>query len=443
MRLLLIGLVALLTLSSVFDWDPGPAPGLKLKNLILYALTLGLMLRASMDKRFRIELPGIQVAFALLITYAIVSYVAIVLVIDYPHYNVLGNALNLKGVVDQMLFFLVFFYGVRSEKDGMVILKCVLIAFALSHVMAVLDALAIVRFGDLEQREDGRVQGLVGESNQYGAFVAMSLPAIIAMAFTTSGIKRLLWLLASVVTAITLVMTVSRGAYVATFVAGACALVMFARYAPPGRLVMIALGGLVAVVVLGAVAAALGFGDLLYERLVNSVSGDMAATSSGRTDIWRNALETMFRHPLSLLTGFGWRAYWSMPFRFSPHNNYLNQWFNLGLIGLVCTVLLFVLPIRTARAAIARTAGPVRPVLMGYIVAALALAVATFFVELFVPWLYFWAYTGIAMRLAVETRHQATAPVQPLRATPGALRADPFGWSAPGGAGTRSGAIRN
>lgn len=437
MRFLLIGLVALLTLSSVFDWDPGPAPGVKLKNLILYALTLGLLLRASLDRRFRIELPAIQIVFLVLIVYAIVSYVAVVLVIDYPHYNVLGNALNLKGLVDQMLFFIVFFYGVRSEQDGIQILKSVLIAFALSHVVAVLDAIGIVSFGDLEQRADGRVQGLVGESNQYGAFVAMSLPAILAIALSTQGLKRLCWLLAALMTAITLVMTVSRGAYVATLAASICGLIMFARYVPRGRLAAVAIGGVFAIVVLGALAGALGFGDLLYERLVNSTSSDMSQTSSGRTDIWREALEVMFEHPLSLLTGFGWRAYWSMPFRFSPHNHYLNWWFNLGLVGLLSSIALFALPIRTARHALVRAVGPVRWALMGFIVASLALAFATFFVDLFMPWLYYWAYAGIVMRLAVEAQWLP----EPVRAAPLPARpqSDPHGWTAVGrGVGTRA-----
>lgn len=434
MRFLLIALVALLALSSIFDWDPGPATGLKLKNAILYALALGLLLRASVDRHFRIQLPAIQVTFAVLILYAIASYLAVVFVIRYPHYNAISNGLNLKGFIDQMLFFLVFFYGLRSERDAVLTLKCLLVAFALSHVMAVLDAVGIAHFGDIEQRTDGRVQGLVGESNQYGAFVAMSLPAILSFALTSRGMQRAMWAGATVITAVTLVMTVSRGAFVASFAASICAFILFARYAPPGRLAMLAVASVAGVLVLGTVVIALGFGDLLYERLVSSTSGDMGSTSSGRTDIWRNALEVMFEHPITLLTGFGWRAYWSMPFRFSPHNNYLNQWFNLGLVGLSSAILLFVLPIKTAKAAVLRATGETRAILMCFIVAALALAFATFFVDLFVPWLYFWAYTGVVMRLAVIVMEQSAAPapvsVADVPAVSAAAARDPFGWKA-------------
>lgn len=430
MRFLLVALVALLGLSSIFDWDPGPAPGLKLKNAILYVLVLGLMLRVSLDRRFKIELPAVQIVFAVLIVYAIASYLAVVFVIDYPHYDAIGNGLNLKGVIDQMLFFLVFFYGVRSERDAILTLKCLLVVFALSHVMAVLDAVGIVRIGDIEQRIDGRVQGLVGESNQYGAFVALTLPAILSFALTTRGLQRLLWLAATVVTAITLIMTVSRGAFVATTLASICAFFMFARYAPRGRLLKIAAGAFVGVVVLGSLVIALGFGDLLYERLVSSTSGDMGSTSSGRTDIWRNALEMMFEHPITLLSGFGWRSYWSMPFRFSPHNHYLNQWFNLGFIGLASAILLFALPIRAARVAMTTAVGTRRAVLMCFIIATLAFAFATFFVDIFGAWLYFWAYTGVVMRLAVGEPEQVELPAQPTRREAALPPRDPFGWRA-------------
>ncbi len=80
-----------------------------------------------------------------------------------------------------MLFFLVFFYGLRSNEDALTVLKVLLAAWAISHIVAVLDAIGMFHVGDIEQRSDGRVQGAVGESNQYGAFVALSLPAIVAL----------------------------------------------------------------------------------------------------------------------------------------------------------------------------------------------------------------------------------------------------------------------
>lgn len=432
MRLLLIALIGFMTLSGAFAFDPGPAPGLTIKNALLYVLTLGLLLRFSLDKDFRIELPAIPVTFSVLILYAILSYLAVILVIRYPYYEVVRNGLNLKGLVDQLLFFLVFFYGIRSNKDAVFLLKCLLTAWALSHVVAVLDATGLIHFGEVEQRSDGRVQGVVGESNQYGAFIALSLPVMIAAALWARGLQRAFWWSAVSISAIALIMTVSRGAFVAMFIALAGGMVMFRRYVSGQHLAVLAIGAVVIVVVLVALAAALGFGDLLYERLIAGTnSADMVTTSSGRTQIWSDAIARMFETPVSLLTGFGWRAYWSMPFRFSPHNYYLNQWFNLGLVGLACSVILFVLPIRAARAAVDRADGEHRAILIGFIVASIAFATATFFVDLYAPWLDFWACTGIVLRIAVNAeRHAPLAAVDASRSPRVAgPRDDPFGWT--------------
>jgi len=457
MRLLLIALIGFMTLSGAFAFDPGPVPGLTLKNALLYALTLGLLLRFSMDKDFRIELPGIAVTFSTLIVYAIFSYLAVILIIRYPHYDVVRNGLNLKGFVDQLLFFLVFFYGIRSNKDAVFLLKCLLLAWTLSHVVAVLGATGVMQFGDVELRSDGRVQGVVGESNQYGAYAVLSLPAMIAVALWARGMSRVFWWAAAGIAAIALLMTVSRGAFVAVVVATISGMLMFRRHLPAQRLAVMALGAFLATVLLVSLAAVLGYGDLLYERLIAGTnSSDMITTSSGRTQIWSNALERMFETPLSLLTGFGWRAYWSMPFRFSPHNYYLNQWFNLGLVGLTCSVILFVLPVRAARAAVDRIGGEYRAILISFIVATIAFATATFFVDLYAPWLDFWAYTGIVMRIAMNAGRQTEAsvvkaPGQALtdavgEAPPGlgglgpspapaTHRRDPYGWTVAAGPG--------
>jgi len=429
MRFVLATLTFFLTLSSVFDWDPGPAPGVKIKNFILYLLVMGLVCSYAIGRKFKIQLPSMNVAFAVLIGYSILTYLAIVLFIEYPRYDVLTSAFDLKNrAVDYLLFFLVFFYGVKSEKDAVFVLKCLLLSWIVSHAVAVLDALGITQVGDIERRGDGRVQGAVGESNQYGAFVALTLPAAIAMAVAVKGWLRWFWILAAALTAGTLIMTVSRGAFVATFFAAVFGAYLFRRYLSLGKIITWGASAAVGAVVVLVVVVSAGFGDLLYERVVASFSSqDMGGTSSGRTEIWATAIAMMFQHPLTLLTGFGWNSYWVMPFRYSPHNYYLAQWFNLGLPGLICSVALLVIPIRTALQSFAVATPALRALLVGFVIATLAFASATFFVDLYVPWIYFWAYTGVTMRLAMIAREVEPVVVeQPLAAKP--RQPDPYGW---------------
>ncbi len=237
MRFVLAALTLFLTLSSVFSWDPGPAPGVKIKNFLLYLLIMGLVFSYANGRKFKIQLPSMNVAFIVLIGYSILTYLAIVLFIEYPRYDMLTSAFDLKNRgVDYMLFFLAFFYGVRSEKDATFVLKCLLLSWVVSHAVAVMDAFGYVHIGDIERRGDGRVQGAVGESNQYGAFVALTLPAAVAMAVAEKGWRRWLWIGASALTAGTLLMTVSRGAFVATFVATIAGAYLFRRYLSLGKI---------------------------------------------------------------------------------------------------------------------------------------------------------------------------------------------------------------
>lgn len=440
MRILLLTLIGFVTLSITFDFDPGPVPGVNVKNALLYCLALGLVLKASMDRSYRLELPVMLMLFAILFGYAVLTYVTIVFVIDYPRYDWLTSGFYLKNsLVDYILFYLVFFYGSRTDKEALQMLKWLLAAFALSHAMAVLDALGILHVGDIEQRSDGRVQGAIGESNQYGAFAALSLPAVFAMTLMSRGLLRVWWIFAAVTTAAALVMTVSRGAYVATTVAVILGLVFFRRYAPPGRLGVIALGGLAGAVMLVVGVMALGFQDLLLERL--GQGGGLASTSSGRTEIWSTVIRTMIEQPITLITGFGWNAYTAMPFRFAPHNHYLAQWFNLGLPGLICGVLLLLTPAYIAVKRVASASAAVRPALMAGAMSMVALATAVFFVDLHSPWLYVWAYVGTTMRLAANVTDPATRTEQvPAAQYQGAVSSDPFGWKAAPARSVRDGA---
>ncbi len=434
MRFLLIALIGFLTLGAVFNFDPGPMPGVKIKNALLYAIIIGLFLRMTFQ-RYRIQLPAMLTLWGVMFGYSLLTYAAVVLVIDYPRYDWLQSGLYLKNaLVDYMLLYLVFFYGLRSTEDAIVVLKVLLLCFALSHVVAVLDALGFVRIGEIEMRGDGRVQGTVGESNQYGVLVALSLPAIAAAIFTTRGLWRMVWLAAAAITALTLIMTVSRGAFLGTAFAALLALYLFRRYVRPTKLVMAVAGSLVAATLAVVGAISLGFGDLLYHRMLGSAaeSSDLGGLSSGRTIIWAHVMETMLEHPLSLLTGFGWNAYSAMPFRWATHNHYLWAWFNLGVVGLVCSVMLLVVPIKAALAASRIANAATRPHLMAFVVGTTALAVAVFFVNLYSPWLYVWAYIGIVMRIAVNVVEQpVTAPASVrAAAAPSRQGRDAHGWSA-------------
>jgi O-antigen ligase len=433
MRFMLIALIGFLMLAIALGIDPGPMPGLNIKNALLYLIMLLLLLRVTLDRRYRIQMPSIPLVFLVLLGYAILTYAVVVLVIHYPGYSWLRMGILLKNLlVDQMMFFLVFFYGLRSDEEAVQVLKIVLACWAATHVAAVLSALG-VPVGRIEPEVGGRVQGLVGEPNQYGAFCALSLGATASLIFVTRGFWRLFWIGATAVSALALVMTVSRGAFVGAAVSACVGLYLFRRYVPTRKLFAFAGWCVLAASFVVAIATALGFGKLLVDRLLGGarVAGDVEGISSGRTQIWATAISVMWDQPITLLTGYGWQMYANMPFRLATHNHYLATWFNLGLVGVTCAVLLLVLPIRYARRAALRADDDVRPLLIGYVIAAMGLGASVFFVDLYAPWNYFWAYTGVMMRIAINAIEGSDSTVAvPARGRATArVQRDAHGWS--------------
>jgi O-antigen ligase len=430
MRFMLAALIALVVTQDIFDLPLSLAPGLSAKNALLYALAAALAFKTAVQG-FRLELRAVHVCFAVLIGYAAVSLLAARWVIDYPRYDVVGSAINLKsGLVDQAIFFLVFFYGLRETANAAATLRVLLLAVVVGNTTGVLDAWGIVQIGELDARTDGRMNGVMGEANQYAAFVSLFLPALVAAVIASRGPWRVIWLAGLLISAAGMIMAVSRGAFVALLVGSIWGAFLLRRHLSGGKVVAFTSAALGVVTILLVLLAA-RYGDLLVQRVLAESQGDLGGVSSGRTEIWAAAIARMAQTPLTLLTGFGWNVYWAMPFRYSPHNHYVALWFNLGLPGLACGTLLLIQAVRTARLAVDK-ATQQRPMLMAFVVGVLAFSVAAFFVDLYVPWLWFWAYAGLMLRIAINASTGAPrfAGVQ-QEAVSVKSPADLYGWTAP------------
>lgn len=435
MRGALAGLIIFLAVSDGLDWQLSLGYGLSVKNAILYLLALALAMKFAVQQNFALQLRSILACFVILTSCAIFSLLVAEFAIDYPRYDAIRSAMAVKNqIIDHMLFFLVFFYGLRESRSAHGLSRFLLLAVVFANCVALLDALGVVQLGELEQRKDGRVEGVIGESNQYGAYVCLFLPGLCAAAVMSHGIRRIMWFSGLLLSTIALILTVSRGAYVGVVVAAVWTAMLLRRHISPGRVVAWGSASVGIVVVLLAIVT-VRYGQLLGERLERSMVNDVETISSGRTAVWWNAISRMAETPLTLITGFGWEVYDSMPFKHSPHNYYLGLWFNLGLVGLACGVMLFVLLIREARAGVAcfdaNGDANARPALFAFVMGSLSYAIATFFVDLYSPWTWFWAYAGLAMRIAVNARaHAPQSNVETIAVTQASAKRDPFGWIA-------------
>jgi O-antigen ligase len=435
MRLLFMLVIGTLATSDTLNMGMSMGHGLSVKNALIYPIALGLMFRMAVTGRFRVRMGVVNAAFLLWIGYALLTWIACIAVIHYPGYQPLRNAITLKGkMFDMALFFFTFFYGAETQDDFLVLIKTLAFAIGMANIMTLADLAGIVHLGitiGTQGVEAGRVFGVFGHANDTGALIVCTLPLLAAIATASRGWAKVFWYLGALASIAVLLLTVSRGAFVGVAIGYAWALWLCRRHLPTERVVAWVLIGLCALIVSAALAAALmpQFIDVWSERLFNqSMATSVAVASSGRTFLWLRTLHSMMAHPITFVTGYGWRTY-KLWFVLVTHNYYLDQWFNLGLIGLLAFLTILYQSITTARRAAAIAEAYLRPYLIAFVFGMLGLAVAVFFVNLERPWDYVWIYVGLTLRAAADALENA--PSQSARAT-ARVTSDPTGYSPAG-----------
>jgi O-antigen ligase len=418
MRWLLVLLVGVLAGCDVFDVGLSLGPGLSIKNAVVYLIAVGLFFRTTLSGELRIDLPAINGLFVAWIGYAILSMLAVALLLHYPNYHLSAAVINLKTMlIDPAVFCLTVFYGLRSARDVRLFLKCLAAAICIANVLTIADVAGLVhlqmRIGQAGVEED-RVFGFFGHADETGTLIACMLPLILVHAASGRKAARLLWFGGAFASAIVLIMTVSRGAFVAALVAAVWGAYLGRHYIRLSHFVGWALGALAMIAAVGAVATIIDpqMSGELYARLVGQTSTiDFGTLTSGRSGIWLNAIGTMMDKPLSLVTGYGWNAYESMPFILATHNYYLDLWFDLGLFGLAAFLLIIRKAMRAVQSALPYSSGEQQRYLLAFLFAMIAMLVGVFFTLLFKPWPYIWMYVGAMMRASLVVE-----PVQVARA---------------------------
>jgi hypothetical protein len=187
---------------------------------VLYLLLMAILMMYAVRRDFKLQLAGIFGSFAALIGYAIFSTAVVVVFVQYPGYKLITAFTQLKSLpFDFVAFFFVYFYGLKTRRDAMTVLYSIMAIVVLVNVVSGLDAFDILHIQSIRQGEDtDRVQGIIGEANQYGAYIAWFLPALVAMTITAGKRWRAFWLCGLIASFAVLLMTVSRGAIVALHV---------------------------------------------------------------------------------------------------------------------------------------------------------------------------------------------------------------------------------
>ncbi len=404
MRYLLALLIFFLTTLDVFGWTLSLAPGLSVKNALLYVILLTLSARFVARGGLRLELPQVHLWFGVLIAYATLTWLVAGILIQYKSYTLLSSGIDLKAqLLDNAIVFALFLYGTRSLQETKFLLKCILLAVTVANAIAIGNVAGLFQIGitpvGVEGNVTGRVFGAFGHANETAALTVCLLPAYVAAALSSGGIARLFWAFAGAVSATLMVMCGSRGAFVGLALAAGLASYICRSIISWRRAAIL-------VVVLGAVAvpvlalASIKFGGILTERVTELILNP-GTSSEERTYIWLPILEKMMANPVTLITGFGWDSYDVMGFFYATHNHYLLLWFELGIIGLACYLMVIRQLVITARRAAETAPDDTARYLIAFIYGIIAISGAIFFTLIFRPWPYVWAYIGLTMRMAV------------------------------------------
>jgi hypothetical protein len=392
--------------ADTFGVDLSLAPGLSVKNAVLYSVFGALVIESAVTRQRRIEAASVLAPFMLYVLYAIFMWVIALVVLDYPGYSLMSSFITLKGgPIDDLIVLLVFFYGVATAHHALWLLRGILWIVILGNMITVIEGMDILNLGLIGDKYQGRVVGPIGNANLFGYLLAFLLPIMVAQYWTATGITRVLAGFGALVSGLAFLMAVSRGAFVGLAVGGVLGLVLLRKIIPAAYAMRVTLVVGVSSIILLFIASMGGYLDLLTNRIEELGEGGYGA-SSGRTWIWTLLINRMLEDPITFLTGFGWHVYRTFQhqhvFQLSAHSTYLTILFNLGLIGLSLFLLTLANALGIARAGAEVADAQIRPFLVGFVLGLSGLMVALIFNDLYGAWLYIWPVIGVCLRLAVS-----------------------------------------
>lgn len=402
-RWLLLVLFVLIFMASPLGLGATPIPGLSVKNGLLYLLIAKVTIDAILMQGGGARVPAVMVSYGLLVFLSIFSWLVVWLVFDFQNYSVINGAISLKTeLVDPFLMLIVFFFLLESRAQVMWLLPKIVWFVILANIISIADAFALIDVELLTLNFEGRLEGFLGQPNEYGAFIALTFPLLVAFTLTSKNVQRAYGIIGLVITFLALILTFSRGSMVG-MLTGTLVCGIYLRDHISGRAVswFLAIFFVTTIASIPLIFAA-GFGDLFIERL-SLATGDTHTITTGRSTIWIQALKTMLDQPLSLIWGYGWNSYTRFEeLRLSTHSVYLNYLFSLGIIGLFVLLTTFFLAIVALRKVVVRTRGDEKTYAIAILVGLVSLLLASIFSETEFVGSLMWALVGAGLKLVQD-----------------------------------------
>lgn len=403
--------------SRALGLDFGLAPGLSIKNVMLYLAATSIAIDFAISRDRRVDLLPVVLPMALLTLYALASWIVIVVFLESANYSAFGTLIRLKiKLFDQLLMLLVFSYGLVNWRHALWLFESLTWVVVIGCLITVVDSFNIPDLGIITTRtQDGRVEGIVGSAQEFGGLLAFVLPAALAIWWKESGPKKLLALIGVGLLLVSLLLSASRGAMLAVLVSAVIGAVYLRQHLTAKVITRTTILVAMAILISAVTVLSTDFGNLLESRLATGIdTGDVQAISSGRTAIWYAAWQEMAEYPTAFITGLGWEAYFQgLGHRYATHSVYLDRLYNLGIIGLGLFTICFVNAIVVVRRGLRHSPEAAAPILMATVIGLIAFMIAMAFSDIHGAAIYIWAFTGLALRIAVAG-NAADTPKQEL-----------------------------
>jgi O-antigen ligase len=410
----ILGIVFFLTLiiGTPGGFDINFAPGLSMKNILLYPLLAAAIAAAVLQRRTanasRPPAAPSLIVFHVLCVFLIWYGLAWLGIVMINHGYVLPDRLGVSGlrmiaitfkneVIEPYLILIVFLLAASTIEQAKALIFVILVLISAVNGVTVIDAFTGAGLFALDH---GRVAGPLQSANAYGAFVNMFMPGMIAAGFCYTGLRRWFFLSNAAISFLLIILTASRGAAVGLLIGSIIAAGFLRRYVQAKRVVRFAAAALAAATLIIAVAA-LEYGDILYQRfIVQSEQASVSASvvTSGRSVIWESAWEGMKLHPWSFAFGYGWGAFISNNPK-AAHNVYFEYLYNLGAIGLAVYLSIWIYVLRTCRRTLQYADDDARRLLIGYIFGLCIVLVSISFLNFEAAVPFVWSFTGAALCL--------------------------------------------
>jgi O-antigen ligase len=372
---------------------------------MLYLVATAIAIEISISRNRKPDLMPVVLPMAILIVYASMSWLMIVVFLESPNYAALPTLIRLKvKLFDQFLMLLVFSYGLVNWKDALWLFEALTWTVIVGCLITVIDSFNIPDLGIITTRDqDGRVEGIIGSAQEFGGLLAFVLPAIVAIWWKATGFKRLIALVGVGLVLVSIMLSASRGAMLAVVAGSVIAALYLRQYLSSKVITRATVLVATAIIVSVLVILSTDFGALLESRMSTGIAtGDVQAISSGRTAIWYAAWQQLAVYPVALITGMGWETYFqSVGHRYATHSVYLDRLYNLGIIGLALFVVSFVNAIVIARRGLRHSPEQAAPMLIATVIGLIAFMIAMAFSDIHGAAIYVWAFTGVALRIAV------------------------------------------